>query len=72
MCSGAQVNPEWWADNVGKDLSEKYPIRPQTDTQMPEQWRKKQEAAHGTAQPANPRKEFEENVLKQVSINEIM
>lgn len=61
-----QGNSEWWAKNVGRDLSEKYPVQPQPPA-MPEQWKKKQEEAHGHTQPANPRKEFEENVLKQVS-----
>ena len=52
-----QGGSEWWQSHVGKDLSSDYPTKPQPQS-MPDQ------AKQGRP---DPRKEFEENVLKNVS-----
>lgn len=52
-----QGGSEWWQSHVGQDLSQQFPTKPRPES-MPNQ------AAHGRP---NPRKEFEENVLKNVS-----
>lgn len=58
---------EWWRSHVGQDLSHSFPV-PEQPPIIPEQWRKKKEAAEGKQdERPNPRKDFEANVLRQVS-----
>jgi hypothetical protein len=65
--TAAVHNSEWWRSNVGQDLSNSFPVAEQPPL-VPEQWRKKKEAAEGkTEERPNPRKNFEENVLRQVT-----
>ena len=52
-----QGGSEWWQSHLGQDLSQQFPTKPRPES-VPDQ------AAHGRP---NPRKEFEENVLKNVS-----
>ena len=53
----AQGGSEWWQSHVGKDLSSDFPTKPRLES-VPDQARQ--------GRP-NPRKDFEENVLKNVS-----
>lgn len=50
---------------MGQDLSSTFPVTEQPPV-VPEQWRKKKEAAEGQDEKPNPRKNFEENMLRQV------
>ena len=52
-----QGGSDWWQSHLGKDLSSDFPTKPQPES-MPDQ------AKQGRP---NPRKDFEENVLKNVS-----
>ncbi len=52
-----QGGSEWWQSHVGKDLSADFPTKPRPES-MPDS------AKQGRP---NPRKDFEENVLKNVS-----
>lgn len=51
-----QGGSEWWQSHVGKDLSADFPTKPRPES-MPDN------AKQGRP---NPRKDFEENVLKNV------
>ena len=48
---------DWWQSHLGQDLSSDFPTKPQPQS-IPEQAKQAQK---------HPRKEFEENVLKNVS-----
>ena len=48
---------DWWQSHLGQDLSSDFPTKPQPQS-IPEQAKQGQK---------HPRKEFEENVLKNVS-----
>ena len=52
-----QGGSEWWQSHVGKDLSADFPTKPRPES-IPDS------AKQGRP---NPRKDFEENVLKNVS-----